>query len=336
MSRRFRFNCSGAILAATLIALTGAAGSAGSIRPRPAVRVTLCLQWIHQAQFAGFYVARDRGFFRRQGLTVTIRPGGPGFDPLGELARGRCTFAMAWLIEGLARRAKGLDIVHLAQLIQRSSLMLVAFKKSGFRKPSDLAGRRVGFWPPPFAWPVKALFARLGIRVREIAQGVSMEPFLRGAVAAATAMLYNEYHRLFQAGVNPDELTVWRFADLGLDLPEDGIYARRSLWAKRPEVARRFVAAVLAGWRWAATHPVEALGSVMRRVDREAESSNRPHQRWMLRKMLELIRPRAGGSPWGALDPAAFGAVNRVLVQRGVIKRPVPAAGFVTGAWKSP
>jgi NitT/TauT family transport system substrate-binding protein len=338
MSWRFQSVFKRAVLAAVLLAGTGAVSPAAIPPPSPpaAIRVTLCLQWVHQAQFTGFYVAQDKGFYRRQGLAVTIRPGGPGIDPLGDLSRGRCTFATAWLIDGLARRAEGLQIVHLAQLIQRSSLLLVAFKNSGLKKPADLAGRRVGLWPPPFAWPVRALFARLGIKVREVGQGVSMEPFLRGAVRAATAMLYNEYHRLFQAGVDPAELTVWRFADLGLDLPEDGIYAQWSLWRSRPEVARRFVAATLAGWRWAAAHPEEALGSVMRRVDRNIEPSNRAHQRWMLREMLKLIRPRGSGRPWGGLEAAAWRSVNEVLVQRGVIMRPVPAAGFVTGAWKSP
>jgi NitT/TauT family transport system substrate-binding protein len=343
MSRCFHFFFFKAVVAAALIAGTGAFSPAGAITPqstipdkkRPAVvRVTLCLQWVHQAQFAGFYVAQDQGIFRRHGLAVTILPGGPGIDPLGELARGRCHFAMTWLIEGVARRSQGQGIVHLAQLIQRSSLLLVAFKKKGIRKLSDLAGRRVGLWPPPFAWPVRALFARQGIAVREVVQGISMEPFLRGAVRAATATFYNEYHRLFQAGVNPGELTVWRLADLGLDLPEDGLYARTDLWRSRPQVARRFVAAALAGWRRAAAHPDQALKSVMRRVGRGLEPSNLSHQRWMLQKMLELIRPRQGDGTLGRLNRAALQSVNRVLVERGVIGRPISAAGFLTGAWK--
>jgi len=314
------------VLAATLVS-----------SPAPAAtKVALCLQWVHQAQFAGFYVAQDAGIYRRYGLQVEIRPGGPQIDPLTELGAGRCRFATAWLSEALDRRARGMPLVHLAQLIQRSALMLVTFADGQVKTLQDLRGRRVGLWPRQFAVPPRALFARLGVKVREVRQGVSMAPFLARAVVAATAMAYNEYHQLFQAGIDSSELRVFEFAKLGLNFPEDGLYTLDSTWRKNPELCRRFVAASLAGWRRALARPAEALTAVMRRIDPHRSSSNLSHQRYMLRTIERLMTFRVGMAGLGRLSRRDFDQVNRVLVDQGLISAPVPAEGFVAPVWKRP
>ena len=297
-------------------------------------KVTVRLQWVHQAQFAGFYVAHDHGIYRKFGLEVKILPGGTNIDPLAELIAGRCDFTSAWLSEAVRLRSKGAGLVLLAQVVQRSALLLVTFKKSGVTRVKDLAGRRVGLWRRQFSLAPRALFRRLGIKVIEIGQGVTMAPFLSRAVAAATAMLYNEYHQLYQAGVNFDELRVFHFAELGLNFPEDGVYTMKSTWRKRPDVCRRFVAATLAGWRRAFKRPVEALGSVMLRVNAARLAYNLSHQRWMLRTMKDLITHRVGLKLMGQLSMKDLGLVNRVLLSQKIISAPVAAKGFVVPAWR--
>lgn len=297
-------------------------------------KVSLQLQWVHQAQFAGFYLAQDLGLYRKAGLEVDIRPGGPGIDPLSELATLRCDFALSWLSEALVVRSKGVDLVNLAQLVQRSALMLVVFNDSGIRTVKDLDGRRVGLWQRQFAAPPRALFAKLGIEVKEVSQNVSMAPFLQRAVDAATAMLYNEYHQLYQAGVDRDEITVFDFAEQGMNFPEDGLYTLEDTWQDRKEVCKAFVQASLEGWRKAFLDQALALASVMKRVNAANLASNLAHQRWMLKSMKDLYTHRVGTVLMGQLSPYDLLQVNRVLVAQGFIPEPIEAKEFVAEAWR--
>lgn len=299
-------------------------------------KVRLQLQWVHQAQFAGFYMAQDLGLYKKAGLEVEIRPGGPGIDPLAELAGRRCDFATSWLSEALRLRDKGVPLVNLAQLIQRSSLLLVTYADSGISSVKDLQGKRVGLWRKQFALAPRALFQREGVQVQEVPQNVTMAPFLMRAVDAASAMLYNEYHQLYQAGVDLDKIRVFDFVELGLNFPEDGIYTMEHTWRKKPELSRRFVAASLEGWRRAFAQPDEALNAVMQRVDAAHLASNRAHQRWMLDTMHKLITNRVGLALMGQLSPYDLKQVNQVLLQQGFLKAPLQEKGFVVPAWRTP
>lgn len=297
-------------------------------------KVSLQLQWVHQAQFAGFYVAQDQGLYRQAGLEVEIRPGGPDINPLHNLASLGCDFATGWLSEAMVLRAKEVPLVNLAQLIQRSALVLVTFNNSGINKIEDLNNHRVGLWRNQFSVPTHALFARNKIRAKEIAQRTSMAPFLSRAVDAAMAMLYNEYHSLYQAGVDLDQIKIFSFADMGLNFPEDGLYALEDTWNERRDVCRRFVAASLEGWRRAFAQKDQALVSVMKRVNEAHLASNRPHQRWMLHSMKEIYTHRVGLDKMGHLSPDDLKQVNLVLLEQGFIPSPVEAEGFAVQAWQ--
>ncbi|MCF8043381.1 MAG: ABC transporter substrate-binding protein [Desulfarculaceae bacterium] len=317
--------------AATLLVCALLLAPAGS---EALTKVSLQLQWVHQAQFTGFYLAQDLGLYRKAGLEVDIRPGGPGIDPLSELATLRCDFALSWLSDALVMRSKGVDLVNLAQLVQRSALMLVVFNDSGIRNVKDLDNRKVGLWQHQFAVPPRALFTKLGIQVNEVSQNVSMAPFLQRAVDAATAMLYNEYHQLYQAGVDPDEITVFDFAEQGLNFPEDGLYTMEDTYKERPQVCKAFVQASLEGWRRAFLDQELALASVMKRVNAANLASNLAHQRWMLKSMKDLYTHRVGTVLMGQLSPYDLLQLNRVLVAQGFIPEPIEAKGFVTEAWR--
>ncbi|MFH1059668.1 MAG: ABC transporter substrate-binding protein [Pseudomonadota bacterium] len=300
-------------------------------------KVSLRLHWVHQAQFAGLYLAQDLGLYRDAGLEVDIRPGGPGRPhPLREISRGSVDFGTSWLTEAMAIRGQGVDVVHLAQLIQRSSLMVICFADRRIITPDDLVGRRVGMWRDHFAIPPRALFRRLNIEVREIDQSVSMSAFLRRAVDAATAMEYNEYHQLYQAGINFDDLRTFHFADLGLNFPEDGIYALRSTWETRPEVCRKFVQASLEGWRRAMADPEAALAASMKRVNEARLASNEAHQRWMLKVMCELITYRVGQEKMGELAAKDLALTNGVLVTQGFLNQLIIMEDFAIPAWRRP
>lgn len=300
-------------------------------------KVTFRMHWVHQAQFAGYYMAQDLGLYQDAGLEVELRPGGPGqSNPLDDLAQGQVDFATSWLSEALVRHAKGVPVVHLAQIIQRSALLLVTFSDTGIESVRELAGRRVGLWRDYFAVPARALFSRLKVQVEEVDQNVSMSPFLSRAVVAATAMRYNEYHQLYQAGIDPEQLTIFDFAEMGLNFPEDGIYATTRTWRERPDICRRFVAATLEGWRRAMADPKAALEAVMRRVEKANLATNRRHQRWMLDSMGMLVTYRTGENGIGILNPGDLALVNRILKEQGFLDKTVDYDDFAMPAWRKP
>ncbi|KIX15335.1 ABC transporter substrate-binding protein [Dethiosulfatarculus sandiegensis] len=299
-------------------------------------KVCVRLQWIHQAQFAGYYLAQDLGLYEKAGLEVNFIPGGPEINPLTELKEKRCDFATAWLVEALLQRYRGTPLVHLAQLVQKSALLLVSFRDTGIENIQDLWGKRVGIWQLQFALPPRALFASKEILVHEVPQNITVYPLLSRAVDATTAMLYNEYHQLYQAGIDYDELKIFRFADLGFNFPEDGIYALEETWQKDPDLCRRFVKASLDGWREAQKDPEKALASVMRRVDKTILSSNESHQRWMLKVMLDIVFHRVGAKGLGDLHHRDMALVNQVLMNQQFTYRPISKRQFTRRAHLPP
>lgn len=300
-------------------------------------KVKVRLMWVHQAQFAGFYLAQDQGLYQRAGLEVELMPANPhGHGPLEELGLGECDFAMGWLAEALIKQAQGLPLVHLAQLVQRPASLIVTFVDSGLSDPQSLAGQRVGLWQGHAAAAPRAMFRGLGIGVNEIRQGSSMAPFLTRAVDAASAMLYNEIHMLYQAGIDQEELNIFDLGQLGFGFPEDGIYARESAWRENPDLCRRFIRATLEGWRLAFKEPETALAATMKRVDESRLASNQAHQRWMLKVMAQIITERVGLEKMGELDPQGLERAGELLFKHGFLPRPTPAGTFSVPAWQAP
>ncbi len=278
-------------------------------------------QWKHQAQFAGFYAAMEQGFFQQRGLEVKMLGGGPAQPAIPMLAEGRAEFGTMFLADAIRARARGTPLVNLAQLVQRSSLMLVARQSSGIRSPGDLAGRKVSLWSD-FRVQPEALFRQFGVAPQIINQGATINLFLRGGVDAASAMWYNEYHLLLNAGLDAGELTVFFYDDFGLNFPEDGIYCLAQTWQERPDRCRAFVQAALEGWRYAFAHPDQVLDLVMRQMAAGDYAANRAHQRWMLGRMRDLIMPAGSPAALGELRQADFQRVADALQAHGMIQTP--------------
>lgn len=280
------------------------------------------MHWYPQAQFAGYLMAQEKGFFLKAGLrNVTIQWSVAGDRPFERLAQGKSDFCTGWLADALVQRDRGASLVLLAQVVQRSSLMLVAWRRSGIDAPQDLTGKRVGLWGGNFDVPATAFFRKYGVRPILVPQSTSIVPFLRGAVDVASAMHYNEYHKLIEAGVHPEELRTFRFSENGLVFPEDGIYCTERTCRERPDACAALAAACRQGWEYALANESETLDVVMR-CCREADvRTNRNHQRWMLRSVRDAMRSRPGQeAAWGMLSEDAYAAVARLLVDQGLIK----------------
>ncbi len=275
-------------------------------------------QWLPQAQFAGFYVAKEKGIYRKFGIDLTILPGGPDRPPSEMLAREKADFTTMFLATAIQRRAAGERVVNIGQIMRRSGYVLVARKASRIESPADMEGKKVSLWED-FRWQPLAFFRKFNVRPRFVTQGSTVNLFLRGGVDVVSAMWYNEYHTIINSGFDENELTLFFLDRYGLHFPEDGIYCREETVRKHRGLCRDFLKATVEGWHYAFSHPEEALDIVMRYIDEAKAGSNRVHQKWMLDRMRDLILPPGVGVPMGLLTEAEFLGVARALARGGLI-----------------
>jgi len=289
--------------------------------------MTFLPHWLPQAQFAGYYIAQEKGFYRREGIDVRILRGGPEYPPAEMLAQRKATATSMFLSEALQHRDKGLKLINICQLMQKSGFILVARRASGIVEPGDLKGRRISLWNH-FKVQPQAFFRKYGIEPHILPQGSTVNLFLRGGVDGAAAMWYNEYHMILNAGLDAEELTTFFFDEHGLNFPEDGIYVLEETYRRHPEWCRRFVRATLAGWTYAFEHPEEALDVVMQHASQARTGTNRVHQRWMLARMKDLMRTPDSRRRFGALYDGDYEVITRELLQAGLIRSIPPWQAF--------
>lgn len=282
-------------------------------------KATLMPLWSPQAQFAGYYVALEKGFYAQHGVDLTILKAGPGHAPVQALHNGMADFAVLWLTTALQHRSTGVNLVNLAQIVQKSSLMLISRKSSGIKTIADMNGKKVGLWGGDLSIPPRALFAQQGITVHEVPQSQTVNLFLRGGIDVTSAMWYNEYHTLLNSGVDREELEVIFLHEQGLNFPEDGLYALEKTVQDDPALAAAFVTASLAGWRYAFEHPDEALDIVIKNMRESRVPANRIHQKWMLERMRDLFKPGSPQGTPGLLNQPDYEAVGSIMCIEGLI-----------------
>ncbi len=324
--------CLGALLAIPPRGVRAEPADASPADTNALVAVTLMTQWTPQAQFAGYYMAREKGLYRQRGLDVAIIRGGADRDQREYLRDGRADFVTLWLTTALVYRDEGLPLTHLAQVIKRSNLVLVGWKDRGIREIADMNGRRLGIWEGPFRPPFLTFLKMHGVKADIIQQNYSINLFLRRGVDACSAMQYNEYHMLYQAGVDRDELTVFPIGSPEDPLPEDGLYCLQATAKKRPELCRTFAEASMEGWRYAAAHREETLDVIMRYVREAFIPTNRAHMKWMLDTILTTIFPPEGSpAPWtpGELSAEDYRKTAAMLKRAGLIRKAPPFKSFV-------
>jgi NitT/TauT family transport system substrate-binding protein len=284
-------------------------------------------QWFPQAQFAGYYMAYEKGIYRKQGIDLMIMRGGPEYPPSDILPRNKAHFTTMFLSTAIQLRNRGVRLVNIGQIVQRSGFILVTRKTSGIDSPADLNGEKVSIWPD-FSLQPQAFFRKYRVDVKTVPQGATLNLFLRGGVAAASAMWYNEYHTLLNAGINEDELKSFFFDQHGLNFPEDGIYCLEETFKTDPDLCCRFVRASLDGWRYAFAKQEETLDVVMRYIREANVGTNRVHQQWMLERMNDLILPVGNKTVMGHLKQEDYLRVAGELKRNGIIKMIPPYGEF--------
>ena len=276
--------------------------------------------WLPHAQFAGFYVAYEKGLYKKHGIDLKIIPGGPNRSTTAYLKEGKVDFVTLWLSSGIKMRAEELKVVNISQIVQRSGFMLIAKKTSGINSILDIHNKKVGLWAAPFDLRPMALFLKYDIKVKVVPQSASLNLFLRGGVHVASAMYYNEYHTLLNSGLDRHEMTSFFFRDYGLDFPEDGIYTLEDRLTSDPDLCRSFVNASQEGWLYAFANPDDAVDIVMKLLRDAHIPANRVHQKWMLEQMRDLTLRDTGSGPLWKLSKEGFIRTTGEMKRSGFIE----------------
>ena len=258
-------------------------------------KFTLQTKWVTQAQFAGYYVALENGYYDDEGLDVTIKSGGPDIAPPQVMAGGGADILIEWMPAALASREKGLNLVNIAQPFKNSGMMLTCRKDSGISSPSDFADKTLGVWfygneYPFLSWMSKLNMATDGSAggVTVLKQGWGIEPILQKQADCVSTMTYNEYWQVIDGGLSADELVVFPYDEQGVSTLEDGLYVLEENLTDPAFVdkAARFLRASMKGWEWASNNSDAAADIVLENDMSGAQTEK--HQRRMMGEVNKL------------------------------------------------
>ena len=265
--------------------------------------VRLQLQWVTQSQFAGYYVARDLGFYADECLDVRILEGAVDIVPQTVLATGGAEFGLAWVPKALVSRQSDANIVNIAQVFERSGTLMVSFKDAGITSPADWAGKTVGNWGFGNEFELTAAIEKFDVQnVDLVAQNFDMLALLNGEIDAAEAMIYNEYAQVLEAEnpatgelYQPEDLNVIDFNDpsVGTAMLQDAVWVNES-WLEEgdnKDIAERFLKASFRGW----IHCLDNFQACVDVVLNNGSTLGASHQAWQLNEILGLIFPATNG-----------------------------------------
>lgn len=291
-------------------------------------KVTVVLQWLTQAQFAGYYAAKDKGYYADQCLDVTIQEGGVNVVPNQVVASGNAEFGVSLLPRSLAAREEGADVQLISQIFQDNSYLQVAWADSGIESLEDLRGKTIGAWGGGNDLTLRAALAGAGINmdtdVTVVQQPFDMSLILNRQADAVQALTINEYAQLLET-VNPEtgelyteeDFTIFNLQELGYNTLADGIYAQGE-WLKdeaNQDIAARFLAATYEGWAFCRDDVDGCVSIVLDNGSNLGET----HQKWMMNEVNKLIWTGTG-QPIGTIDQATFDRTVTITMDGGVLK----------------
>ena len=302
------------VLLATACGGDSDSGGGGGGQASGPTKVRLQLQWVTQAQFAGYFAAADQGYYKDEGLDVQILEGGVDIVPQTVLAQGQADYAIAWVPKALASREQGAQITDVAQVFARSGTLQVSFKDKGISSPSDLKGKKVGNWGFGNEYELFAGMTEAGLDpakdVTLVQQQFDMQALLKRDIDAAQAMDYNEYAQVLEAKnpatgklYQPGDFTTINWNDVGTAMLQDAIWADTSKLESDQayqDTTVKFLTAALKGWVFCRDNPEKCRDIVVARGSKLGKS----HQLWQMNEINQLIWP--SGSKIGLVDQSAW------------------------------
>jgi len=291
-------------------------------------KVTLQLKWVPQAQFAGYYAASLKGFYKAQGLDVTLKNGGPNIVPETVVASGQAQFGVDWLPSLLAARDSNTPLVNIAQVFARSGMTQLTWKDSGITTIAQMKGKKVANWLGGNQYELFAAMTKAGMNpaknqgVTIVQQPFDMNLFLKKQVDSASAMTYNELAQVLETGVKSSQINVIKMQSVGTGMLEDGLFSTEKYLSSpaNQAIAVKVIAATLQGWIYCRDHQAACVQMTLK----EGPTLPKGHQTWMMNEINKLIWPSTSGV--GIMNKADYARTASISKQFGVIKK-APTAG---------
>src|SRR4051794_32861407 len=335
MGRKHVLGASIAVIAITASLWAGLGTAKAQPKAAKLDTVTLQLKWVTQAQFAGYYAALAKGYYKAFGLDVKIKVGGPSITPEQVVASGQADVGVDWLPSLLATRDTGTSLVNIAQMFSRAGMTELTWKDSGINSVAQMRDHTVGVWCCGNQFELYAALTKHGMDptnqkgVKIFNQPFTMTDFLSRRIDAAAAMTYNELAQVLETK-NPktgklytlNDLNVFPLQKEGTSMLEDGLFAKESWVSGHRDVATRFIAASDRGWIYCRTHVQQCTNIVLQ----NGTALPGGHQKWMMNEINKLIWPNAKGI--GIMDPAAFKRTAAIALKYKVIKKAQNASAY--------
>jgi len=290
--------------------------------------ITFMPQWLPQAQFAGYYMAMEKGFYKDEGVDVKIVHPSASLIATESLKNGDVDVISLFLVSAITSVDKGVNLVNIAQLSQNSGLLFVTKKDKNITSIRDLNGKKVGIWKSGFDEIPKSVIQTHNLKVTWVPLLSSVNMFMMDGIDVMTVMWYNEYDQIINSGYNPEELKTFFFSDLGFNIPEDGLYCLDSTYQNKKDELQKFVRATLKGWEYARNHQEETIQVVLNYMKKEHVPTNYAHQKWMLEKVLQLMKPKATHVKNGVLQLEHFNKAQDHLFNGKFISKKINYSDF--------
>ena len=294
--------------------------AAVQVMPAQDATIVFTPQWTAQAQFAGFYVAEAKGFFREAGVKVKIEHPSVTLPAMSRLRTNVSQATTLQLCQALEIVDGGIPLVNILQTSMNNGMVIVSARG---KDPLTQKGAKVGIWSVGFGQLAISMSIKEHLNYEWVRFAQNINLFLAGALDATLAMSYNEYYQLMQAGIELNDKNVYRFCDHGYNVQEDGVYMTRDYYEKHREQAKKFANACRKGGEWAAQHPDETLDIVMKYVEKNSIATNRVMQRLMLKEVLRLQVDRESKKREFRLRPDMVEQASRLMVENQMLSREV-------------
>ena len=294
--------------------------AAVQVTPAQDATIVFTPQWTAQAQFAGFYVAEAKGFFREAGVKVKIEHPSVTLPAMSRLRTNVSQATTLQLCQALEIVDGGIPLVNILQTSMNNGMVIVSARG---KDPLTQKGAKVGIWSVGFGQLAISMSIKEHLNYEWVRFAQNINLFLAGALDATLAMSYNEYYQLMQAGIELNDKNVYRFCDHGYNVQEDGVYMTRDYYEKHREQVKKFANACRKGWEWTAQHPDETLDIVMKYVEKNSIATNRVMQRLMLKEVLRLQVDRESKKREFRLRPDMVEQASRLMVENQMLSREV-------------